>query len=1216
MPTTSKTVSKRRYMQKFLIWLLVTVTAAASLMIGSVFLLPGFVSADRFKKLLEDRASKALDRPVQIERLKWKWTSGVVMEGIKIKDDPEFSDGLLFYIEKVRMTVSVNKILDRRLSLDCNAYGLDARLIRKENGDTNLDSLLSQRKKTATEEPLPGLDKLSFSIPGDINAGIHLKKVSLRLEDRMLGKRFALQDADIRLDMPSLYFHPITLNVSSDVTLDDQEPHPFRLKLFVKDLVNDNGLLQLNKAYIEMNGTLPGVRCAIAGDLARREFNSDINVDLRELTKIIHAYQPSLVAGATVNGSLTFLIKASGNPLQALSFNTSLEGINIDLSGNPAQNRRVGPIDFSMFSKGTVDVSSGTLSIESGGLHFLENSSLFWKGAATGINGPKPKIDLNVGPMVFDLGEIMNPAYGFIPEDFPLNSNTMKGSPLLRIKGVDFSGDIPSGSGSIELKDLVLVIPNLEFSAGGSTASVADLWLSVPDIRSSLTGFFPKQIELISSLKIAGLRVKGDSGITVEKIEIPRLAVIANEIRKSETAILGVTSTFSIHESLTADKITVPFFLTGKGIKQSMGVDGTLRPDRGAELFINGLTLSVPDLMIENRKYGSFNTNVEMSSSASGIELRSIEPLNAGIKDLNATIAVDDVLRADLSAKAADPASSLLNAGGKIEVDLGKLSDKVLSKIFGNQNLVGKADIQWSVSGRFPGEGETEKLRSLSSVNPKNDFAFLDRMDISFKLKDLDADVTLAQKERLKFGRLSTGLPLKYTFSGKTGKGELSGSLFFSDVKAVYYTVFKKPLEADLAFSGKHDGLNSFEFSQTMAIRPLNVKQELLVSLFGMDRILQGDLKTDLPVLIRNLGGKMRATVNVMDGADSTVLTDRLDINGNLEAGAEMRVVPGQLILAKTWVYTPQMKVRLKDVLDIEGLQIQFDLDKNYRIVRQGGDDINESQAVPLSVGILRSNPVTASVREDKIDEAQQFLEVIRKQFNRPHTVSCESARINTGSVSLIIDRPVIDFDVDRGLPRSNYFQVNLLGGTAIGSFSVLEKGGNFYLQGRLSFSGLDTGKIFPEAALPADPEDTELSGELSVFLPLSAELTPLLQELKFDLVFSDIGSRSLERLLYALDPYENNEAIVSQRRLLRTGSPRRIRAVVRDGSLSLSGVAEIKGVLMDLPRVDRLNIAGVPGLGKYETYLDVIDPVIAVLKISSATGLRLDEASRIFHGD
>jgi hypothetical protein len=110
---------------------------------------------------------------------------------------------------------------------------------------------------------------------------------------------------------------------------------------------------------------------------------------------------------------------------------------------------------------------------------------------------------------------------------------------------------------------------------------------------------------------------------------------------------------------------------------------------------------------------------------------------------------------------------------------------------------------------------------------------------------------------------------------------------------------------------------------------------------------------------------------------------------------------------------------------------------------------------------------------------------------------------------------------------------------------------------------------------------------------PLATSLDRLLQDLEAEVEITHIGASALDRMLYALDPYESNETIMGQRKLLRIGRPRWARAAVKSGLFSAGGEVEVKGARIELPRLDRLSLSGLPGLGKFNERLAVMGPVI-----------------------
>ncbi len=208
-----------------------------------------------------------------------------------------------------------------------------------------------------------------------------------------------------------------------------------------------------------------------------------------------------------------------------------------------------------------------------------------------------------------------------------------------------------------------------------------------------------------------------------------------------------------------------------------------------------------------------------------------------------------------------------------------------------------------------------------------------------------------------------------------------------------------------------------------------------------------------------------------------------------------------------------------------------------------------------------------------------------------------------------------MEFRLARSLPSIDYFQFDLMGGTTVGAVSISQDRDLFILHMESSFSGLDTDRLSPFLLLPGPkkdssqksenlPGDTELSGELSLRLPVSEDPDQVLNNLSATLRLTHIGSRTLERFLYAMDPYESNETISRQRNILRQGTPRWIDLEIRHGNLSLTGEVEVKGVSVQLPSIERLNVTALPLHRKLQKHLSSLGPVVNALKALSADAI------------
>jgi len=243
---------------------------------------------------------------------------------------------------------------------------------------------------------------------------------------------------------------------------------------------------------------------------------------------------------------------------------------------------------------------------------------------------------------------------------------------------------------------------------------------------------------------------------------------------------------------------------------------------------------------------------------------------------------------------------------------------------------------------------------------------------------------------------------------------------------------------------------------------------------------------------------------------------------------------------------------------------------------------------------------------------ARRLMEDLRGRIAKRPSLSFDSAHIETGPLGLDISNYEMEFRLAHFLPSIDYFQFDVMGGTFVGAVSISRDRDLFILDMDCTFSGLDANRLSPLSLLPGPakspsqtsenlPDDTELSGELSLRLPISEDPDQVLNNLSAALRLTHIGSRTLERFLYAMDPYESNETISKQRNILRQGTPRWIDLEIRHGNLSLTGEVEVKGVSVQLPSIERFNVTALPLHRKLEKHLSSLGPVVNSLKALSA---------------
>jgi len=983
------------------------------------------------------------------------------------------------------------------------------------------------------------------------------------------------------------------------------------------------GEIHLDNSRLIWSGTASGILHG-SPDSVDIKINP-LEINLEEFLTSMRAVMPRLISGSEIKGNLKLRGETQGNFRKAFSFDANLEGDKVSISGNLLKGKHLGPLNFRISDKGDFDSDKGKLSVEAGEIR-IGNSRFVYNGVLESLHD-SPAINLNLSRLRFDLGELLNAASDFLPEKFPLsfNSGDKRQSPILEAQDAVFSGPLSAGPNPAEINDLSLNVPDFQFNSDKIKLSGSEIKLMIPHVKTTLRDFFPEDAYLTASLNLDSLSIMGEKEIAVRDLEIPNLSFKSEQIRKSETALFGIVSSFSLQESLAVAEFNMPSLFGVAGLRHSLTAECALS-NTDAEVKLRELKISAPVLAIEKKKSSSLKTSLELDTRINSATLRRLSPLKLDISGARSRVIVGvpgesrKLVSLEIQADAKDTGKNLLNTKGNLSTSLDMLSKNFASLFISHlekSDLKGDAEFGWNFSGRLPNDAEVKKLSTFSTTDVEQNLSFLEQLDIFTQMKAVEADVKLGKQKRVKIKSLSTS-PMRYSFDRKTGNGKLSGEISAEGIEEIPSQKLEKPLSLYLSFSANHHYFQSVSISQSAEIKPSDIKANLDVSLYGIDKMLQKGLDSPLSLWHNNLGGKIRTVVSVPNTANVSSFLPWLDIKGGADADAEAESVPGKSISAKARINVSDADFRAGNAFTMKGLNADVRIGKHYKILKEQNPNAEqkagpEKKVRPLSAEVMETNPQKPFT--SGVGAVQSFLNKMQKQVNVSHTFSFASARIGAKPPQFEIGQTVTDLDLSRELPGLDHFRIDLLGGSVVGSVLTSEKSGAgseplYFVKLRLSFSGLDMEKIFPDMTYKAG--DAEVSGQLSLSFPLRTELKPLLQETQLDIQFTHIGHRAVERMLYALDPYESNEAIVSQRELFRKGIPRRIAIAVKDGNLSLSGEIEAKGILLEIPRLERLNIANISGIDKLGEYLIHLKAIAEILKITSANVLKIKENGTI----
>jgi hypothetical protein len=306
----------------------------------------------------------------------------------------------------------------------------------------------------------------------------------------------------------------------------------------------------------------------------------------------------------------------------------------------------------------------------------------------------------------------------------------------------------------------------------------------------------------------------------------------------------------------------------------------------------------------------------------------------------------------------------------------------------------------------------------------------------------------------------------------------------------------------------------------------------------------------------------------------------------------------------------------LESKVEVANLQSHISLEKLYYLTLSGEDNSPEKTGpLPLSDQVLNPESRQQSFADARNIATKRIMDDLRGRLRPQRSLLFDSAMLSAGPLPLEIRNHETELRLVNGLPRIDYFQMDLMDGTIAGSVSISRNEGAFILEAGCILSGLNAGSLLPNTIRGAPDENAEISGQFSLSLPLSVNPRRLLQDLGMDLNITHIGPETLELLLYAMDPYESNETIVNQRKLLRMGAPRWINLDIDHGSLSLSGQVQVKGISLDLPRIERLNLTDLPVHKQLEAALSGFGGIIDLLKIISSDSIYLGNDGMISFG-
>ena len=1216
---------------KWVLWLTGVLCLTLILLAAGLFFTPNLVTTDWFRQQFEMRATQTLHRPITVRDLQWTWKKGIRIEGFEAADDPQYGKKPLLSVDELLISVDF-ELGRKRLIVHLEADGLKANLIRAKDGHTNLEAWLAQlRPPREPAEPVRDVPKkekpaIPFVLPGDLAAEIKLSNVQLRVEDRMENRLFEIHDGIFNLDMPSLLSKPVNLNLSSRQSMDGKVLPPLDFSAHADRLADEKGVLNLEAAMLNINGELPGIHLAMKGSVARKGLEGELKIDLAPLAEAVLPFMPRAIPA--LSGTILVQTNAQLQRDKKIRFDLHFICKNILVAGGPLKEKQIGPLSMTITQKGSVELPAKIVNLESGEIHLLEKSGLFFKGRIKMAEKNRVNVNLNLNEIVLHLDEIQSLAKGFIPKGIQWKTMNNAQNPDLYIKEVQLNGNLPDGTINLSVQDMALNLAGLHLALSEEWMKVGDVTLRVPHTAVQLENRFPKDLEMRLNLSAKNIRIPGKQPVLLDECRVSSLNVDIKDLGLSSEALWGLIGRITLEESGVF-----------KGIRLLPHKDGTdhlshqfkaqidLPSAPEARVMFAEADLSLAPLKMAAILPHPLKDGLTLKGHVKDVWITQLKPFRLDVGEINAAMRSGDGLALQIQGAASDSGMKAFRTEGRMGMDLEQALKLVPAALSPKGRFSGRVETTWQLKGRRPTDMEIASLtdNTLSLEKRMQHVHFLEKLDLKTKFMNLAVSLPLNSGETFSAQGINTESPISVSTANGLKSVAVAGKLKVDKIttlpslgKLVGAKDFSPPLSADLSFNAVSRNLNSLELRETLHLAPLAVAQTLELSLNKLNRLLRRKENPGLSALLKTVEAKINAGITINAGLGLAPFTKGLAFRGPLNGRLAVQLRGGKSVSIKTILESEGLHVALPSKFTVDNLKTHLQLEKTYALAFGPLKPVSQKPVKALSLSVLQPvEPLRLkSFAANPLSE--RLLGDLRGRLTLKPTLSFTKARLENRPFPILLENAQMQMRLSQSLPSIDYFQTDIMGGTLLGGVSILKHPDHYRLQMDGAFSGLDAKRLIQRdnVGSPGNKtalnEDTRISGRMSLQVPITDNAGRVMDNLDAVFRLTHIGSKVLERLLYAMDPHENNESIVQQRALLKRGTPRFVEVVIQNGSLSLTGEVTVSGLNIPLPAIKRLNMASLPIQKQIQTLAGRLVPLLKGLKILSANTLRVEKGGAI----
>lgn len=1141
--------------------LTITALALAGVLLSLLLLLaflPALVSSQAVQDRVQKSLSASMKRQVGWSKLAMSWSGGLTLSGLKLGDGP--APLLNAEIDQLAIVPGFGRGSDGRFGIDLGVHIRNIRAALAPGPPKPPPPPSGKDPLTRLAEAIQKVQGLDFGLPLDVRVQIDITPLNLMYQVPAPAQQLRLHDFSFRFAMPSLASKPVAAEIRGGVTVDGRDMGTVTLTANVSDLVTKAQRIHLASALFAVDAAAPGTSLSLSGGLSHADgFAARWKLDLPRLLAVAHPFLPATVP--ELAGTIELQLKAKADDKRDLHATVTLDGAGLAASGGSLKAKRVGPLDVKLRQQIATDHVRQNVEFPNGSFAVPELIDAAWSATVNRPDVPGRAVDVRFGPLRLDLARALVLAAPFLPPDSPLKE--LVGQLSLHSLSLQLNG--PAHNGDLAVAGFGLTLPHVRVTLKKGELTADDIELFLDKASCRLTASLPATLLADLHWRIKRAALSGAQPLLLQGARGTVGATVADLNLKSASP-RKVAASVQLSQSFDLDKASSGTNFSVEKVHEQLRLLARAAESGSVEANLPEFTVSAASLggMQSGKRFGPLPFSASLV--AEDVRLPAEKGGKPTVRHAAARMTAGDFLL--LTADAA--LSAVASTSGTLRLDLRRALPVVTAFVPPGLKADGIASATWDLAARVTDKTAPADKNPLASARAA--LARLDRVDIGLKLDNISAAVPSA-KGIVRISGLNTS-PDIHVVSLKQGESaRFAGGMLFSALTGLPGSAGKLPAQhGTFGVNGELTGWSTLRLNEEFRIDPLAVAHEAELNVSRIDTLMDEKQPFNTATLVRRLDATLMATLDAAFSRDLKPLLPGVDLAGRASSSLRVDLSAGRELGVRCSLRTDDFGVQLANGTSVEGMKSDIAINRVYTLARTEAE-----RWTPLSAALVRPGAV-ATANPGAAEIAGRINDDLRGDVNGSRSFSIRRITTKANGVPLVLTALEGDLLFTPEKTGLSFFQGDLLGGTVLARSVFDLKPEVPVIDAASSFSNLDITRLLPKDArnLRMD-QDAEITGEMSILAPLTAEQRELFEQLRLAVNIRKIGANTMERALFSLDPYERNEQIVAQRKMLKLGGLKGLRANAVDGAFSMEGEAFIKGITVDLPKVDRLRISELP---------------------------------------